>query len=567
MNALEEKIDAALGKKPADLVIKNVRLLDLNTGALTKTDIAVCGNTVAGTYGKYRGKKEIDGKNQIAVPGFIDAHLHVESSMLPPYEFERSVLPLGTTAAVCDPHELANVCGVKALAYFLACARGTVMDLYVNLSSCVPATPLETSGATLDSADLKEFKNSPDCLGLAELMNVPGVLAKDPRVLEKVVQFEGRQIDGHAPLLTGKALNAYLCCGVDNDHETSSLPEAKEKLAKGMRIFIREGGVAKNLRALAPLIKDEFIPFIAFCTDDRTPADVQKEGHINFLIAQAIALGAKPHTAYKTASFSAAQALGLRKTGLIAPGYKADIVLVSDLKKCRVTRVFKNGKEVNARLFAARPAEPDLSFALHTFKCGPVSEKDLTVRSRRPDTPVIGVLPGSLVTKRLNVKLPVKDGVKTALPERDILKTAVVGRHTPNNRIGLGFAKGFGLRAGALASSVAHDSHNISVIGVNDADMAAAVNEIIRMQGGQVAVLNGKVIGRLPLPAGGLMSLKPHARLARDIQTLRKAARKLGCRLEEPFLQLAFLQLPVIPHLKLTDLGLVDADRFEIIPV
>lgn len=565
MNALEKQIDQALGNEPADLVIKNVRLLDLNTGRLTRTDIAVCGGVIAGTYGSYKGKKEINGKDQIAVPGFIDAHVHVESSMLTPYEFERCVLPMGTTCAVCDPHELANVCGARALAYFLDCARGMCMDLYVNFSSCVPATRLETSGAAVRAADLKPLKDAPQSLGLAELMNVPGVLYKDKETLAKAALFAGKQIDGHAPLLGGKALNAYLTCGVSNDHECSSLKEAQEKLAKGMKIFIREGGVAKNLAALSPLVRDAFIPSVAFCTDDRTPADVKREGHINFLIAKAIALGAAPHTAYKTATFSAAQALGLKKTGLIAPGYKADIVLVGDLKKCAVSRVFKNGREVTPRLFAARPPEPDVSFALNTFKCAPVRAADLQVRARGPKTPVIGMIPRSLITRYLVKNLRVENGLKLPDAKRDILKTAVVGRHHLKNHIGLGFVQGFGLKAGALASSVAHDSHNISVAGTNDADMAAAVNAVIRMNGGQVAVKDGKVLARLPLPVGGLMSRKTHTSVSREIETLRRAAQKLGCALEDPFLQLAFLQLPVIPHLKLTDLGLVDADRFELV--
>ncbi|MBK3733143.1 adenine deaminase [Azospirillum brasilense] len=560
---LKTRIGQALGETKADLVIKNTRFLNVVTGETAAGDIALCGDRIVGTYESYDGAEEIDGSGLTVVPGFIDTHVHCESTCVTPMEFDRCVLPRGTTTAICDPHEICNVLGEKGLRYFLDCAEGTALDLRVQLSSCVPATELETSGARLEAADLLRHKDHPKVLGLAEFMNFPGVFHKVDGVLDKLAAFDGRHIDGHAPLLSGRELNAYLSCGIRNCHETTSAPEAMEKLRKGMQVLIRDGSVSKDVHALAPVIQPETSPFLGFCTDDRNPLDIAEEGHMDHLIRSAIRLGAPMAHVYRAATWSAARGFGLFDRGLIAPGQRADLVLLDDLEDCAVNRVIRNGRVVTPETFAGRPAVSPVG--LRSVKLHPVTAADFAVPARGSVQSVIGVLPGKIITAHLRLEVPARNGKLVADPDRDILKICVFARHGTNQNVGRGFASGFQFREGALASSVGHDSHNICVVGASDEDMAIAVNRLIELQGGFVAVRNGKVVGELALPLAGLMSLEPFETVERHLRSLRASVKEMGCPLAEPFLQLAFLPLPVIPHLKITDRGMVDVDKFALV--
>ncbi|MFY9940209.1 MAG: adenine deaminase, partial [Silvibacterium sp.] len=488
-DALERQVDQALGRLPADLVVRNARILNLVTGQIQSGDIAVCGDKIVGTLDSYRGHEEIDAKRRFAVPGFIDSHVHCESTLVTPGEFDRCVLPHGVTTAICDPHEICNVLGLVGLQYFLDSAQGTAMDLRVQLSSCVPATGLETSGARLSAVDLVQHRNHPKVIGLAEFMNVPGVLNKDPECMEKLAAFQGQHIDGHAPLLSGHALNAYLSCGIKNCHETTNLAEGREKLAKGMQVLIREGSVSKDLAALMPLISEFASPFLGFCTDDRNPLDIHEEGHLDYLVRRAIALGAPVAAVYRTASWSAARGFGLRDRGLIAPGYLADFLLLDDLESCAIHAVFRRGRRATTDTFAARalPVPP----SGNSVRLQPVTAASFAARASGGASPVIGIIPGKILTEYLHADLPFRDGKRHADPERDLLKVCVLERHGRNGNIGAGFVKGFGFRQGALASSVGHDSHNLCVVGANDEDMAVAANRLIALGGGFVAVQGG----------------------------------------------------------------------------
>ncbi|MGA9938668.1 MAG: adenine deaminase [Candidatus Acidiferrales bacterium] len=560
------RIRQAMGREPADLVIKRVMLLDVVTGELTPSDIAITDHTISGTLSEYNGRTEIDGKGLTAVPGFIDTHVHVESSMITPMEFDRCVLPRGTTTAVCDPHEIANVLGEAALAYFQKCAENTVMDLMVQLSSCVPASPLETSGARLDAASLKKFADHPKTIGLAEFMDIGGVLTLNPATLEKLAAFESESIDGHLPGIRGYALNAMAACGIRNCHESTDLAQAEEKLRKGVQVFIREGTICKDLKALVSLVTTRLSPFLGFCTDDRNPLEIAREGHIDYLVRTAIRLGADPRDVYRVASWSAAQGFGLHKNtpkwqarGLIAPGYKADIVLLSDLQTCTIHSVIKNGRVVTPELFDRRARIEPVGY--NSVKNRSVTTADFAVHlsdGAKGEQDVIGIIPGQIVTKHLRFRLPQNSAGEWQRDlENDILKLAVVERHGKNGHIGVGFVKGFGFREGAIASSVGHDSHNISVVGATDKDMAAAVNRIRENQGGYVVARNGKILGEVALPIAGLMSDRSFESVAQDLQRLREATHQLGSAIEDPMMILAFLSLCVVPALKLTDFGLV----------
>jgi len=560
-------IRAARGRTPADLVVKNVSMLMTPTNEWITGDLAVCNDRiVAAGPETYSGKREIDGTGRFAVPGFIDAHVHIESCHALPFAFESAVLPRGTTTVVCDPHELANVCGKAAIRYFLDCAAKLRMDLRVQLSSCVPATPLETAGAALSAEDLAEFRDDPHVIGLAEFMNVPGVLFEDPGVLAKLAAFSGRVIDGHAPLVGGRDLNAYVSCGVGSDHECSTPAEALDKIRRGMTVFVREGSVAKNLNALAPVITPETVDFTALCTDDRNVLDITQYGHLDALIRQLIAAGVAPELAYRAASLSAARHFRMYDRGMLAPGRIADIVILDDVRSCAVHQVIKSGRPVDELPKIADA--PDTAFALHSVKRAPISADDLRIKSQKTATPVIRIVPDSLLTEREEHELELTpDGTKLPAPERDILKLCVIARHGVNDNIGRGFVRGFGLRHGAFASSVGHDSHNLCVAGTNDEDMTIAVNTLIACGGGFAAVSEGRVLAKAEFPVGGLMSDKPFPVIVRDMRTLFDAVKQVGCAVHDPFMQLAFLPLPVIPFLKLTDKGLVDVDKFDFIEV
>lgn len=562
-DVLERRIDQGRGLAPADLVLTNLRLYDLVTGVLTETDIAICGDTIVGTYGRYQGRRVVDCGGRIAVPGFIDTHLHVESSLVTPHEFDRCVLPHGVTTALCDPHEIANVLGAEGIRFFLDSASALVMDLRVNLSSCVPATTMETAGACLEVGDLLALRDHPAVLGLAEVMNFPGVLAKDAGMLAKIEAFSDTNLDGHAPLLRGADLNGYLAAGIRNDHESTGREEALEKIRKGMTVLIREGSVCKDLAALGPLLSVETAPFLCFCTDDRNPLEIAHEGHLDHLIRTAIAMGVPPLAAYRAASLTPAATFGLKDRGMVAPGRRADIVLLDDLEGCRVGMVFAGGVLADEAAFAARPTVAPVG--LDSIRAPHVTAADFRVRASRAEGPVIGILPGKIITEHLTLRLPYEGGVRDIDTAQDVIKVAVVERHGRNGNIGLGFVKGFGLTRGAIASSVGHDSHNITVVGASDEDMALAVNHLSVIRGGFVVVEGGRVLADFPLPVAGLMSLEPHEAVAEALVPLRAAARQIGSTLAEPFLQVAFLPLPVIPHLKITDFGMVDVDAFTVL--
>ncbi|PZM13855.1 adenine deaminase [Rhizobium tubonense] len=560
---LERFIDQGVGREPADIVLKGGRFFDLVTGELITSDIAISADRIVGTCGDYVGRQEIDISGKIVVPGFIDTHLHIESSLVTPHEFDRCVLPYGVTTVICDPHEIANVLGSEGIQFFLDSALETIMDIRVQLSSCVPATHLETSGADLPIEKLLPFRHHEKVIGLAEFMNFPGVIHKDPICMAKLEAFQGGHIDGHAPLLRGNDLNGYLAAGIRTEHEATTADEAMEKVRKGMHILVREGSVSKDLHALMPIITERLSPFIALCTDDRNPLDIAEQGHLDYMIRTAIAHGVEPLAIYRAASISAARAFGLRDRGLVAPGWRADLVVIDSLENCKAEMVFAAGRLVTDALFATR--KPVAPVGLDSVKARTVNAADFGVPVAEGETSVIGVLPGKIITEHRRFRLPAIGNQTTVDLARDIIKVAVIERHGKNGNHANGFVQGFGLKKGAIASTVGHDSHNICIVGVSEDDMAQAANRLSEIKGGFVVVEDGKVTGEISLPVAGLMSLEPYESVRDTLHHLRQAALALGSTLQEPFLQLAFLPLPVIPHLKISDKGMVDVDKFMLI--
>ncbi len=558
-DVLRRRLRAARGLDTCDLVLRNVRYLDVFSCTFVAGDVAIKDGYVVGLEAGLRGDREIDTKGAHLVPGLIDAHVHLESSLLEPEGFQRAVLPKGTTTAICDPHELANVLGVPGIQYFLDASQHLKLDLRVMVSSCVPATEFETNGGgTLDAAMLAPLLSHQKTLGLAEVMNVPGVLDGDALVLDKLMAFDGRPIDGHAPQVTGRALSAYASAGITSCHESSELEEAKEKLRNGIAVWIREGSVAKDLDALAPLLTLATSTSIGFCTDDRNPLDIEREGHVDYLVRMAIAKGVPVEVAYRASSWSVARHYGLAgparalsRVGAIAPGYRADLLILDDAATCAIRDVLVAGEFVRElelpRTHRAKPA--------NTVRAAIPEEVDLVGPAGRVH--VIGVRAGRILTDR-HVLDSTAPGVR---------RLSVLERHGRGSKPANGYALGFGHLEGAIASSVGHDSHNLCVVGKEPRDMRAALAALAASGGGFCVVRGGTVMAHLPLPLGGLMSLEePHA-IARVLETLHAASASIGCELPEPFLQLAFLSLPVIPSLKLTDRGLMDVDAFKLIDV
>ncbi|MFA6001015.1 MAG: adenine deaminase [Thermoleophilia bacterium] len=562
---LEEIIRVGRGEKAADLLLKNARVVDVLSGDIISTDVALHAGRVAG-FGSYKGQEVMDLEGRFLCPGFIDGHIHVESTMLVPPEFARTVSPRGTTSVVIDPHEIANVLGIEGINYMLRASAGLPVTFYIMLPSCVPATDMETSGAVLTSGDLALLLPRKRVIGIAEMMNYPGVLAGDREVLNKIRIADGRRVDGHAPGLSGKDLCAYVDAGISSDHECVSANEAREKLRLGMYIMVREGTTEKNLKELVKIITPENSRQFMLVSDDRHPGDLLKEGHIDHNIRMAIAEGVPSMTAIQMATINTASYFGIRDIGAVAPGFKADLTVLDDLEKVTVSRVIKDGRIVADRGRAlAFEAEPPASGIRGTVNIDNASLVDMSVDARDGKIKVIGVVPGQIVTKNLLLDPKLEDGKVVADPERDIIKIAVVERHTASGNVGLGFLQGMGLKKGAMATSVAHDSHNVIVVGANDADMREAVIEIARLNGGAVVVEDGQVLARLPLPVAGLISDQPAKDVAAAVSEVIGAAHDLGCVLPDPLITLSFMALPVIPTLKLTDKGLVDVDKFKLV--
>ncbi len=563
MAQLERRIAQGRGDEPADLVLRGGQVFDLVTGDMIQGDVAICGDRIVGTGAGYDGERIIDVSGLTLVPGFIDTHLHIESSLVTPFEFDRCVAPRGVTTAICDPHEIANVIGPDGIRYFQMASERTMMDIRVQLSSCVPSTDMETSGARIEADDLRGLMSHPSGIGLAEFMNYPGVISRDRRAMAKLRLFEEGHIDGHCPLLSGKDLNAYCAAGIRTEHEATTAQEAREKLQKGMRVLIREGSVSKDMHALQPVLNDLTAPYMCLCTDDRNPLDIARHGHLDYMIRTLISLGSSPLAVYRAASLSGAEAFGLRDRGLIAPGWRADIVALGTLKNCDARLVLCAGQVADDDAFAARHLiEP---VGRNSVNAPELTADDFRAAGNREETDVIGILEGKIITEHLHERIAFENGDKMPDPQRDLARIAVIERHGKNGNIATGFVRGFGLQHGAIASTVCHDHHNIACVGVGYCDMAVAANRLGEIEGGFAVVRGGEVLAELALPLAGLMSLEPFETVRDRLEDLHHAAKSLGVVLDEPFLQLAFLALPVIPALKITDRGLVDVTRFEII--
>jgi adenine deaminase len=559
---LARRISVARGDEPADVVVRGGRVFSVFTREWLETDVAIADGYVAG-LGDYSGTDEVDASGRYVVPGFIDAHMHLESPKLLPDEFARLVLPLGTTAVVADPHELANVLGTDGVHWLLDFCAELPLDVYFMASSCVPASRFESPRRALGEGDLQGLLRRRRVLGVAEMMNFPGVIAGDPAELGKLGLAGATHVDGHAPGVLGKELNAYAAAGIRSDHEALTVEEGRERLRAGMWLLIREASMARNLRALLPLVEEFGPERIAFCTDDKDPDDIAENGHINGMVRDAVAAGTAPEDALVLASLNTALWHGLDHLGALAPGYQADILLLPDLESFQPELVLKRGRPVEE---IARSEVPE--WVKNTVRIEPVGPERFRIPWQdEARAHVIGLVPDQVVTDSLVEAPTVRDGEAVADADRDLAKIAVLERHLGTGRIGIGLVRGFGLRSGALGSTVAHDAHNLVVVGMNDADMARVVERLAELAGGIVAVEDGEVLAELPLPVGGLLADLPLAEVVERSAACTAAAERLGCTGSTPFLTMSFLALSVIPRLKITDQGLVDVDRFELVPL
>src|SRR6266404_5092762 len=573
MHELQRRIQIARGEIPAELVLRNARLVNVCSAECYPADIAVADGRIIGISPPndgYYGHEERDLQGRWLAPGLIDGHMHIESTMLVLSEFARIVTPLGVTVVMLDPHEFANVMGVAGIRYVLESGRDLPLSVYVMLSSCVPASAFESPYRVLTADDLLPLLKEERVLGLAEMMNMPGVLHADEQVLAKIVaaQKHGLVVDGHAPGLDGRDLCAYATAGIMSDHECTTLEEARQRIRLGMWLMIREGSAARNLDTLMPLVKELHPPRVFFVTDDRDPQDLTTRGHIDSMVRRAIELGLGPVEAIRLASYNTAQYFRLYDRGAVAPNFIADLVVLDDLDTFKVESVYKDGKLVaqDGRLLVDVPA---VSFTgiTGTIHIGNIDENDLYIPGKPGLIEVVGIEPGQITTKHLREEAPVRDGEIVADPGRDLLKLVVIERHHASGSVGLGMVKGFGLRKGALASSVAHDAHNLVIVGVNDSDILRAARVLEKMGGGFACVVDGEVRASIPLPFGGLVSPLPAAELVQQLRVLDAATAELGCTLDHPCMTLSFLSLSVIPSLKLTDQGLIDVETFTLLPL
>ena len=562
---MKNMIKSARGRKPVDLVLANARIINVFSGEIFAGDIAVAHGCIVG-FGSYEAKKTVDMGGRFVAPGFIDAHVHIESSMTGITEFARAVVACGTTTVVADPHEIANVLGTEGIDYMLRSSQGQPVNIYFTLPSCVPATNMETSGAALTAEDLLPFMGHDQMLALAEIMNYPGVIHEDPEVLKKIEMAKtGRKpVDGHAPGLSGHDLCAYISAGISSDHECTTEREAKEKLDLGMHIMIREGTAAKNLEALLPVVTERTARRMMWCTDDRHPQDIL-EGHIDSMVRKAIGAGLDPVIAIQMATINPAEYFRIKTVGAIAPGRKADLVVFSDLDSPYMEAVYSGGVLVAEHGKMSPDIAPPEPVLIPPSMNVDTQQIDLSIPAANKRIRVMDIVPDQIITGQFIMEATIWQGKAVADISRDLLKITVIERHTGSGNVGKGFVRGFGLKRGAIASSVAHDSHNIIVVGTNDEDMHAAIRAIVEMGGGLAAVYDKKVCADLALPIAGLMSLEPIPAVRDKIDRLIHAARELGVTLHDPFMTLSFLALPVIPELKITDKGLVDVTRFKIV--
>jgi len=557
---MQKLIAVARGDSPADLVLANARIVNTFTGEIEQANVAVYGGRIAGVGDYTDGKQVVDLHGRYLSPGLIDGHYHIESSMLHVDQYARAVVPHGTLAAVTDLHEITNVCGLPGMRYILECSKRVPLDLLFVAPACVPATNLETSGATLGPADIRQAMRWKGVLGLGEMMNFPGVINGDPETLAKLEAVGDHVKDGHAPRVTGRQLNAYLAPLIGSDHETTAYAEGLEKLRRGMHLMIREGSAEKNLEELLPLVNDGNYHRCMLVVDDRNAKDIYNDGDVDAVVRKAISLGLNPVRAVQMATLNVAEYFRLPGLGGIAPGYYANMLVLDDLQKFTISSVYYRGKLVSKD---GKPLfQPHLKpnpAMMRTMNIKPLSVESLALRAGSSDAfPVIQIIPGQIVTGWKKERVAARNGIVAADPSRDLLKLAVVERHKATGNIGLGLVSGFGMKRGAIGTSIAHDSHNIVVVGASDQDMYAVIQEIARNQGGQAAVEGGRVLASLALPIAGLLSPEPMEVVVEQIDKLEEAVRSLGCTAPSPYSILSFLALPVIPELKLTDMGLVD---------
>ena len=564
--SLAKLIAVARGSIPADLILANAKIVNTFSGEIEKGNIAIYRDRIAG-IGNYKNAKEVvDLKGKYVSPGLINGHVHIESSMLHIARYAEAVVPRGVTGIVTDLHEIANVKGIAGIKYILSCAKSLPLNMYFMAPSCVPATHLETAGACLTSDDMRHVLSFAETTGLGEMMNFPGVLFADGQVLAKISASQDKVIDGHAPGLGDKDLNAYISSGITSDHESTKLAEAREKLRKGMYVMIREGSSEKNLEELLPLVTDKTYKRCIFVVDDRSCSDLLNDGDIDAVVRKAIRLGLDPVRAIQLATINTAERFRIPAVGAIAPGYMANIAVLSDLRKFKTEMVFHRGKLVaraGAPLFT--PSVCANKQMTHTMKVKPFGIEKLKINADTWHYPVIEIVPNQIITKSVNEKPKIYDGAIVSDTKRDILKLVVVERHKATGNIGLGLVKGFGIKRGALASSISHDSHNIVAVGTNDNDLYAAIKKVETLGGGLAVAADGKMLSTLPLPIAGLLSDQPLEQVVKKLEEVEKAAANLGSKLAAPFATLSFLALPVIPELRLTDKGLVDVLQFKIL--